>query len=44
MTEEWFKAMNEGEMTHVLMIDLCKAFDFRLVYIFFYQNVLRQLT
>ena len=27
MTEEWLKAMNKGELTGVLMIDLCKAFD-----------------
>ena len=27
MTEEWLKAMNKGELTGVLMVDLCKAFD-----------------
>ena len=27
MTEELFKAMNKGELTGVLMVDLCKAFD-----------------
>ena len=27
MTEEWLKAINKGELTGVLMVDLCKAFD-----------------
>ena len=27
MTEEWQKAMEKGELTSVLMVDLCKAFD-----------------
>ena len=27
MTEEWLNAMHKGELTDVLMIDLCKAFD-----------------
>ena len=27
MTEEWLEAMNNGELTGVLMVDLCKAFD-----------------
>ena len=27
MTEEWLNAMHKGELTGVLMIDLCKAFD-----------------
>ena len=27
MTEEWLNAMHKGEVTGVLMIDLCKAFD-----------------
>ena len=27
MTEEWLNAMHKGEITGVLMIDLCKAFD-----------------
>ena len=27
VTEEWLNAMHKGELTGVLMIDLCKAFD-----------------
>ena len=27
MTEEWLNAMHKGELTDVLLIDLCKAFD-----------------
>ena len=27
ITEEWLNAMHKGELTGVLMIDLCKAFD-----------------
>ena len=27
MTEEWLEAMNNGELTGVLMVDLCKEFD-----------------
>ena len=27
MTEEWQKAIEKGELTSVLMVDLCKAFD-----------------
>ena len=31
MTEEWLNAMHKGELTGVLMIDLCKAFDHSLL-------------
>ena len=27
MTQEWLETMNNGELTGVLMVDLCKAFD-----------------
>ena len=27
MTEEWLEAMNNGELTGVLMVDPCKALD-----------------
>ena len=32
MTEEWLEAMNNGELTAVLMVDLCKAFDLIEIY------------
>ena len=51
MTEEWLNAMHKGELTGVLMIDLCKAFDLvdhslllSLGLHLIYLNVLKELT
>ena len=37
MTEEWLEAMNNGELTGVLMVDLRKAFDLVVTH-YYYKN------
>ena len=38
MTEKWLEAMNNSELTGVLIVDLCKAFDLVLLLIIITNN------